>query len=135
MIQDLPSLHTVSNPVSTVVCMYMLTGCDYVSSFFKHTKTKFVECLFSNIQYILSTNSLIHFVGDGHGHKVFDTIHTESWLNLVCSPIKNTWQLLASCLHAFTRNATMSCQDQVLPEPCQESLDFLASSYKKILQD
>ena len=50
-------------------------------------------------------------------------------------PIKNTWQVLASCLHAFTRNAMMSCQDQVLPESCQESLDSLASSYKKILQD
>ena len=65
--------------------MYVLTGCDYVSSFFKHTKQNFLQCFFSNIQFVLNSNSLITFVEDGNGHTVFESVSTEHWLHLVCS--------------------------------------------------
>ena len=40
LIQDFPSLHTVSNPVSTIVAMYVLTGCDYMSALSLNTLKK-----------------------------------------------------------------------------------------------
>ena len=72
-------------PISTMVALYVLTGCDYVSSFFKHTKKHFIECLFSNKQYILKNNSIISLIEDGNGHKLFDGVLEEPWLNLACS--------------------------------------------------
>ena len=43
LIQNFPSLHTVSNHVSTIVALYVLTGCDYVSSLFQHTLKKLLS--------------------------------------------------------------------------------------------
>lgn len=88
LIQDFSPLSTVPYSVSTVVAMYVLTGCDYVSSFFRHTKQNFFECFLSNIKYILNNNSLVSFVEDD-GHKVFESIVMEPWLNLVCSVYLN----------------------------------------------
>ena len=85
LLQDFAPLQTVPYPVSTMVALYVLSGCDYVSSFFKHTKQNFLECFFSNIQFVLNNNSLITFVEDGNGHTVFESVSTEHWLHLVCS--------------------------------------------------
>ena len=85
LIKDFPSLKNVPYPISTMVALYVLTGCDYVSAFFKHTKQEFISCFFSNVHYILNNNSLLTFVQDGNGHQVFEGIVMETWLNLVTS--------------------------------------------------
>ena len=82
LIEDYPQLQHVPYPISTMVALYVLTGCDYVSSFFKHTKQEFISCFFSNLQYILQNESLT-FVKDGNGHKVFKGIVMDPWINLV----------------------------------------------------
>ena len=46
LITDLAALQNVKFPVSTMVALYVLTGCDYVSSFFKLTKKHFIDCFF-----------------------------------------------------------------------------------------
>ena len=46
LIRDFSPVSNIPHPVSTVVAMYVLTGCDYVSSFFRHTKQNFLECFF-----------------------------------------------------------------------------------------
>ena len=76
VLEDYAGLQNVQHPVSTIVALYVLTGCDYVSPFFKHTK--------KDMQYLLTTNSIISFVEDGNGHKVFEGILTDMWVNLVC---------------------------------------------------
>ena len=43
LISNHPHLTSISYPVFTLVAIYVLTGCDYVSSFYMCTKTKFVE--------------------------------------------------------------------------------------------
>ena len=40
-IKDCAQLQHVTNPIATIVGLYTITGCDYVSSFFKQTKEKF----------------------------------------------------------------------------------------------
>ena len=66
-----------------VVGIYLITGCDYVSSFFKQTKEKFMKCLLKNADYIFATySSLLKFVSDSNGHKVFDYIE-ELYLRLI----------------------------------------------------
>ena len=51
LIEDYPQLQHVPYPISTMVALYVLTGCDYVSSF-KDTKQEFISCFFRNVQYI-----------------------------------------------------------------------------------
>lgn len=78
LIEDYSPLQRVPYPISTMVALYVLTGCDY-----KHTKQEFISCFFSNLHYVLQNNSLLTFVEDGSGHKVFEGIVMEPWINLV----------------------------------------------------
>ena len=49
LIRNHPILSKISYPV---LSLYILTGCDYVSSFYRCTKTKFLETLLDNIGFI-----------------------------------------------------------------------------------
>ena len=44
-----------------------------------------MECFFNNLQYVLTNNSIRSFIDDGNGHKVFEGILMDVWVNLVCS--------------------------------------------------
>jgi hypothetical protein len=62
---------------------------------------KFLECFLKNIKYILNNNSLVSFVEDGNGRKVFESIVMEPWLNLVCSVYLNSALYAGQTLERF----------------------------------
>ena len=70
IIQDFEKFHNVPHPISTLVALYVLTGCDYVSSFFKQTKQKVIESFISNVKYILNDEALVTFDDDGRGQSI-----------------------------------------------------------------
>ena len=45
-------LFTVSFPALTLVAIYLLTGCDYVSTFYMCTKTKFLEAFIQHQAFV-----------------------------------------------------------------------------------
>ena len=78
LIRNHSILSKISYPVLSLVALYVLTGCDYVSSFYHCTKTKFLETLLDNIGFICP---------DGHFLKMemgeFQYISETSWIRLV----------------------------------------------------
>ena len=44
----IPSLAQIKYPVTSIVALYILTGCDYVSSFFRLSKSFFLELFVEN---------------------------------------------------------------------------------------
>lgn len=71
------SLQGVTHPVLSIMALYVLTGCDYTSSFFLCTKSKFMDTFIDNISFICSGGSLA-IVKDG----VFRSINTDAWIRL-----------------------------------------------------
>ena len=65
-------------PVLSLVALYILTGCDYISSFYMCTKTKFLETLIENLSFICPTGGLLKMISNE-----FQYINEESWLRLV----------------------------------------------------
>ena len=52
LISSHPVLSTISYPVLSIVALYILTGCDYVSSFYRCTKTKFLETFINDLSFV-----------------------------------------------------------------------------------
>ena len=55
LITSHPVCRTLNNPVSSIVALYILTGCDYVSSFYRCTKHNFLDTLLTNAAFIFKT--------------------------------------------------------------------------------
>ena len=87
----------------------------------------------SNIKYILNNNSLVLFVEDGSGHKVFESIVMEPWLNLVCSVYLNKHNTLYAglTLEQF-RDSFMS---PPLDDKCTRLLGWVGLGDKKCLSN
>ena len=85
-IKDCAQLQQATNPIAAIVGLYVMTGCDYVSSFFKQAKEKFIKCLLKHADYIFEhDSSMLKFLTDASGHQVFDYIQEEPYLRLICS--------------------------------------------------
>lgn len=125
LIEDFSPLSNVPYPISTLVAMYVLTGCDYVSSFFRHTKQNFFECFLSNIKYILN-NSLVSFVEDSNGHKVFESIVMEPCM---FSILKHNTLYAGQTLEQF-RDSFMSSP---LDDECARLLGWVGLGDKECL--
>ena len=73
-----PILSSISYPVLSLVALYILTGCDYVSSFYRCTKTKFLETFLTKLKFVCP---------DGYFLKMemgeFQNINEYSWIRLV----------------------------------------------------
>ena len=67
----------VENPVAALVGLYVLSGCDYVSALYGHSKEKFLRIYMVIIRYI---GNLVDFK-DGK----FEMINEGSWIRLVCA--------------------------------------------------
>ena len=78
LISSHPVLSTISHPVLSLVALYILTGCDYVSSFYRCTKTKFLETFINNLQFVCPDG---HFLKMNMGE--FQYIHEHAWIRLV----------------------------------------------------
>lgn len=73
-----PVLSTISYPALSLVALYVLTGCDYVSSFYRCTKTNFLETLINNIAFVCPDG---HFLRMEMGE--FQHIKEHAWIRLV----------------------------------------------------
>lgn len=52
LITNHPVLLSISYPALFLVALYVLTGCDYVSSFYRCTKTKFLETFINDLAFV-----------------------------------------------------------------------------------
>ena len=52
-LKSLPCLCSITHHVTSIVALYVLTGCDYVSSFYRVTKKQFLNVLFEHASYLL----------------------------------------------------------------------------------
>ena len=75
-----PRLQTIQNPVSHIVALYTLSGCDYVSMFYGCSKKKFLNEFISNVNHICMPEPLIEFDDER-----FQTINFRSWIRLICA--------------------------------------------------
>ena len=78
LISNHPVLSTISYPVLSLVALYILTGCDYVSSFYRCTKTKFLETFINDLQFVCPDGQFLRMeMGE------FQYIHEHAWIRLV----------------------------------------------------
>lgn len=78
MLSQHPKLSALSHPVLSLVALYVLTGCDYVSSFYRCTKTSFLQTLIRDVGFICPNGNLMKMIlGE------FQHIHQDSWVRLV----------------------------------------------------
>ena len=79
LISQHPKLSPMTYPVLSLVALYILTGCDYLSSFYMCTKTKFLESLIQNLSFICPNgNGLLKMIGSE-----FQYINEDAWVRLV----------------------------------------------------
>ena len=73
------------NPASSIVALYVLTGCDYVSSFYRCTKANFVATLLQNIEFVFQQcRSLVTIEEDTR-----IKINIDPWMRLVTTVYYN----------------------------------------------
>ena len=73
-----PKLQHLNFPVLTLVALYILTGCDYVSAFYRYTKSNFLETLLRCKSFICSDGHLFRMINGE-----FQYIKESAWLKLV----------------------------------------------------
>ena len=82
-----PQLKQVAFPLLTLATIYILTGGDYVSSFFRTSKQAFINAFLSNIKHINKTGGLVETKSESimgiEGH-VLHKINLDTWAKLVC---------------------------------------------------
>ena len=82
-----PQLKQVPFPPLTLATIYILTGGDYVSSFFRTSKQAFINAFLSNIiKHISKTAALVETKSDsvmGFEGYVLHKINLDTWVKLV----------------------------------------------------
>ncbi len=73
-----PKLSALSFPVLSLVALYVLTGCDYVSSFYRNTKTTFLVALIEYADFICPDGHFLNMINNEFQH-----IRESSWIKLV----------------------------------------------------
>lgn len=73
-----PNLSAFSFPVLSLVALYILTGCDYVSAFYRCSKTCFLETLIQDAHFICPDGNLLRMINNEFQH-----INEQSWVRLV----------------------------------------------------
>ena len=73
-----PTLSGILCPALSLVALYVLTGCDYVSSFYRCTKTKLLETFISDLDFVCPDG---HFLRMERGK--FQHINVQAWIRLV----------------------------------------------------
>lgn len=79
-------LKHISFPLTSLAAVYILTGGDYISSFFRTSKKTFVSVFIENVQYVCSEGFVDmqgHVVTGIEGY-VLNTIIMDGWVKLVC---------------------------------------------------
>ena len=78
-----PQLKRIHNPLSNLATIYILTGGDYISSFFRTSKQLLVTVFLDNIEHICNDNPLILTTNEQimgtEGQKI-SQINTDTWI-------------------------------------------------------
>lgn len=82
-IMGLPCLSNVKYPATSIVALYILSGCDYVSSFFHITKKTFLEIFLQHANYICAGSKAESLVCIDDN--MFCSIELDSFIRLVCT--------------------------------------------------
>ena len=83
-----PKLKKIAFPLLTLATVYILTGGDYISSFFKTSKQTFLTVFIENIEHVcdgptfIETQSKTRMGIEGY---VLHKINFDAWIRLVCS--------------------------------------------------
>ena len=83
-----PKLKIIQFPLLTLAAVYMLTGGDYVSSFFKTSKQTFIKVFIENIEHICNGDAFVETQSAtvmGIEGYVLHKINLDAWIKLVCS--------------------------------------------------
>ena len=78
LISNHPVFSTLSNPTLCLVALYILTGCDYVSSFYRCTKTKFLETFINDLHFVCPNGQFLKMEMEE-----FQYINEYAWIRLV----------------------------------------------------
>ena len=77
-----PVLCKIPLPANTLAMIYMLTGGDYFSHFYKTSKLAFVRSFVNNFTHIVNDGGLINMSAEGC---TICSINFDAWVNLVCT--------------------------------------------------
>ena len=125
-----PSLKQLAFPVSCLVSIYFLSGCDYVSSFFRTTKQTFVSTFVEYASYIckdgeLVCMELVQGISGRQAHTLAN-INETAWGKLVCSVYLLKHKTLFSSERIDLMHRSMSTTP--LPQDKTRLLKWLAYS-------
>ena len=79
-----PALSRIPFPANTLATIYLLTGGDYISHFYKTSKLTFVRAFINNFKHTCNDGGLINMTSGDEG-QAFDDINSDAWLKLVCT--------------------------------------------------
>ena len=103
-------LSTTDYPVLTLVALYVLTGCDYVSSLYRCAKTKFLETLLDNIAFVFAEGPLLKMERGEFQH-----INEKSWIRLVTAVYYHEYKTFFRN-KPITHTYSMICDHPASPE-------------------
>ena len=82
-----PALSKIIHPLNNLAALYILSGCDYISSFFKTSKQTFLNAFIDNWSYLCEDCSLVEmkvYESLGITGLIVTNINLETWNKLVC---------------------------------------------------
>ena len=74
-----PQLGKIFHPCTSLVALYIATGSDYLSFFYRITKQKFFTIFLNNLDFICCNNKFVHFFDNSIA------ILEDSWIKLITS--------------------------------------------------
>ena len=83
-----PKLKRIPFPLLSLATVYILTGGDYISSFFRTSKQTFLTVFIENIEYICNGDTFVETQSEtvmGIEGYVLHKINLDAWIKFVCS--------------------------------------------------
>ena len=82
-----PSLPKIQYPINRLVALYVLSGSDYISSFFRTSKQVFINAFVDNCTYICNEGPFVELTNIdtlGMTGSVIKDVSITAWYKLVC---------------------------------------------------
>lgn len=126
MAQIHPKLKDIPFPLTNLAAVYILTGGDYISGFFRTSKKTFTSVFIENLLYVCSggfVDMQSHDAGGNEGY-VLNKIVFEGWVKLVCSVYLYKHKTLFNSEPIPTLHASLTVSP--LPEDKVQIMKWLA---------
>ena len=88
VVMNHPKLKRIPFPMLSLAAVYILTGGDYISSFFKTSKQTFITVFIENIEHICDGGTFVETRSEnvmGIEGYILHKINLDAWIKLVCS--------------------------------------------------